>query len=504
VDAREVLFLGVEWESYWRLSLQREGQQLLLTCALERFERQVAPGSELAAPRLYLGVAHGDVDDSLRELHDFLRGHVMPPLGEDYPWVTYDIWGTEASGVERDILDEIPFAADLGVEVFYLDASWYAGSCRNGSGDWFTGVGNWLHEDRAKFPGGLEAVARAVHGAGMKFGLWVDPPVVDKALIGKAVPEAWLARVPGGEVCALDLQNGWAPIATLCLGDPDVVTYLEKALGGLVERCRLDWLKWDNSGLTNQPCCRADHGHDPGDGALSALRGEYQVYQYLHERFPRLVLENCGYPSRLDYGLARYARAHWLSDNTASALGCRRSQIHGSYVLPGACNTAWVVRGDEVLAEKAPAKLDTVVRSRMLGLFGMGTINGKLSERVSLLPPEAIAALRRNIANYKRYRHLLQEDVYHVVPLSEDPGAWDGVEYCARDGSGAVLLAFRGGAETARDIRLRGLTPGARYELRSFNTGQVWQDDGTRLAEHGLTVSLPEEGSSEIVLLQRR
>ncbi|MBI4553785.1 MAG: alpha-galactosidase, partial [Candidatus Latescibacteria bacterium] len=173
--AQEILFVGIEWESYWQMSLERQDSQVLLHYTLEHVRHDLPPNATLAAPRVFLGVSHGDLDDALRDLHDYLRMYVMAPKLPHTPWVAYDIWGTEAEGVEEGILAEIPFAADLGVELFYVDASWYDGSCKNGSGDWFTGVGNWQQEDRVKYPRGLASLSHQVHQAGMRFGLWFCP-----------------------------------------------------------------------------------------------------------------------------------------------------------------------------------------------------------------------------------------------------------------------------------------------------------------------------------------
>ena len=198
--AKEVLFLGVEWESYWtvRLSPQPSGG-VMLQCVLNTQDHDLAPKASLASPRVFLGLSHGDLDDSLQVLHDHLR-RIMTPLPADFPWVMYDIWGTEAKGVEETILAEIPFAAELGVEVFYLDAGWYEGSCKNGSGDWFTGVGNYAREDRVKFPHGLAEISRKVHAAGMKFGLWFAPQVVDSRLIGTVIPPEFVAKRNGRDI----------------------------------------------------------------------------------------------------------------------------------------------------------------------------------------------------------------------------------------------------------------------------------------------------------------
>ena len=231
--------------------------------------------------------------------------------------------------------------------------------------------------------------------------------------------------------------------------------------------------------------------------------GEYQIYEYLHKRFPNLVLENCGYPSRLDYGLSRYARSNWLTDDTTDALRCRRSQIHANYVIPAYYNTAFAVNGTELQNAKDPEILDTLIRSRMLGLFGMSTMNGKMSERMSLLPVEAKDALKRNIANYKRYRHLIGEDVYHILPLSDGADQWDGIQFCKRDGTEAVVILFRGlSPEKEQTIKLRGLSIGASYTVTSFNTDKSSIVKGDGLAKTGLLAQLPKLNMSEIFLLK--
>lgn len=503
LSTREIMFVGIQWESYWHINLRKQDGQVLLTCSVDGFSRDIQPGEAIDSPRVFVGLSNGDLDDSLRDFHDYLRKYVFAPSLPDFPWVTYDIWGTEASGVEDGIISEIPIAKALGVEVFYVDAGWYEGSAKNGSGDWFTGVGNWQKEDPAKYPNGLANISKKVHEAGMKFGLWFDPQVVDSSLVGGLIPDAWVAKCDGANV-ALDLNNGWAPITQICLGDPAVVAHLKKCLSDAVEKYDLDWLKWDNSGLPGAVCNKSDHGHQAGDGALAALRGEYEIYDFLHKRYPNLVQENCGYPSRLDYRLARCARANWLSDDTSDALRCRQSQIHGSVAFPASHNTAWVVKSAEIANQKDPDILDAIVRSRMIGLFGMGTLNGKLEERVSLYSPEMRDALKRNITNYKRYRHLLKEDVYHVLPPSTDKDQWDAIEFCKRDGSEAVLIVFRSGsADSSRVVKLRGIEKGRTYDLTSFNDGKLQQMTGSKLMSKGLEINLPKAGTSEIYLLKQ-
>ena len=453
VDKKEILFVGIEWESYWRIALERKGTSIHLECKLERFTRDLRPGESLQSPRVFLGVSHGNIDDSLRDLHDYLREYVLPPVLPEFPWVTYNIWGTAGDGSdETAILAEIPFVADLGVELFYVDASWYDGSCKvPGLGDWFTGLGNWHSEDFKKYPRGLAHISEKVHEAGMKFGLWFAPQMVDSDLIGKRIPESWMAQREGKNLVTNPTKaNGWGAISQVCLGNPEVVEFLKESIAGAVKRYRLDWVKWDGSGLPGPSCNRAGHGHDRDDGHIAAIRGQYEVWEYLHRLFPDLVLEECGYGNRLDYGLARYMRTNWLDDSSSDARPVRRRLINGSYIYPAPYLETWIYKSDEIDTEKDPGLLDTTVRSRMLGLFGVGCrVGAKHHERFSYFPKEAVEAIRRNIKAYKKYRHLLFEDVYHLPPPPENPTLGDAIQFCRRDASESVVMVFQDGAAYA-------------------------------------------------------
>jgi alpha-galactosidase len=419
----------------------------------------------------------------------------MTPVPKDFPLVTYNIWGTEDKGVEETILAEIPLAADLGVDVLYLDAGWYEGSAKDGSGDWMTGVGNYAKEDRVKFPHGLAEMSRKVHAAGMKFGLWFAPRVVDSRLVGTVIPPDFVAKHDGQNI-ALHYSY-WTPITQICPGDPKVVEHLKKMIGDAVERYNLDWVKYDNSGVTNV-CNRTDHGHQATDGALAALQGQYEIWKYLHQRFPKLMMEDCD----VDYGLARMATSHWASGDPNSAEGVRRSEIDASYVFPAAHFGAFVL-GNE--GAKDPAVLDAVIRSRMIvGTWTFATYMGRLSERVSLFPANLKAAWKRNIRIFKQYRHLLREDVYHLLPSSTKPQEWDAIEFCKRDGSEAVVLAFRSQSpEAEKVLPLRGLMADASYDVKDYDSSQLRVLTGKELAA-AMKVSLPVANSSSIIHLKKR
>jgi alpha-galactosidase len=503
--ARELMFFGVEWERDWAIRFNPDSEGISVSAGIIDINHDLKPGTALESPRIFIGLVQGNLDDAARAKDDYLKKYVIPPKLDKFPWVVYDIWGTEKENVESMILDELDFASKLGVEHMYIDASWYEGSSKRGTGDWGCGLGRY-REDRQKFPRGLAYIASRAHERNMTFGLWVDPVVLDQRLVPNEVPHKWVGQKDGKDN-VLTIKAWESPVVHLCLGSPEATEHVKTNLSRIISEFNLDWMKWDNSGLPGMPvvCNRDDHGHQKGDGSYAAQRNLYSIWSYLHEKYPKVVFEQCGYGSRHDFGLARYCRANWLSDSTYPSSHVRENASVASYLYPSFYNGGWIVLDPETEKQKDPAVLDTIFRSRMLGLFGFGTLNGKLlTERISLFPGELIEAARRNIPCYKKYRHLLAEDCFHLTPPTGGAGGWQAIEFCKRDGAEAVAMVFRGTSTQERfRLKLLGLRSTARYRVRSENDKTEISKTGAQLATEGLIIILAKVETSDVLTVNR-
>ena len=503
----EFLIIGVLLERDWALTLdaERDGTRLRVTVSQREF--QLAPGQSVEAPPVYIGATRGSLDEAINLSLAHLRTQVMPAELEKWPWIGYDIWSTDGENVEKNIHDEIAFSADLGIDLFYLDASWYKNSSRRGTGDWGKGIGSY-HEDRVKFPRGLRYLSDQVHAAGMKFGLWVGPNIVDVDLVGKEIPEAWLAH-ENGKRRELKISSWQNIVVHACLGSTEYAEHLKTELTRLIREYNLDWLKWDNSGLPGVPamCTRGDHGHAPGEGSAAAIANEYAIFKHLHETFPNLTLEQCGYGSRLDYGRAEYVRANWCSDKTFPSDSVRANAMACGTVYPAACNAAWIVREDqEFFSYKEKHQIDAGIRSRMIGLFGVGTLNGQMSQRVSLYPENVIERLKANILVYKQFRHLLSQRIsFPFQPYGRSPQGWDAVQFTDAAATEAVVLCFRDKSSQSRSVIKPGqLRADATYRVQRVDANSEETLTGAALMKSGLLVDLPQTGSSEIIQISSK
>jgi hypothetical protein len=504
VGRGEFLVLGVQQERGWFFSLEPAQGRLRLSVTLGEMQRDIPAQGTVSACPVFIGTSHGDLDDAINLALRHLAAHLMPPPLAGAPWVSYNIWSTDDKDVEKNILDEIPFAARLGVDLFYLDASWYRGSSTRGTGDWGKGLGSY-REDLRKFPQGLRHLSNEVHAAGMKFGLWVGPNIVDAALVPGEIPTEWLAMVDG-QPAELTIPGWEDKCLQVCLGSRGYALHLGESLGRLVADFGLDWLKWDNSGIPALParCNRGDHGHLPGDGSAAALANEYAIFASLRAKFPQLALEQCGYGSRLDYGLAADIRANWCSDTCFPAARLRANSLVCASVYPSGCNAGWIVREDTELFDAATTAVrDAGIRSRMIGLFGVGTLNGQMSQRASLYPQPLLDRLAENIRVYKRFRHLLYQQVsFPYRPYGTDPQGWQAVQFTDASAAEAVVLCFRGSStQTTTNLVLNRLDPARAYAVTLVDQGSTSAASGRDLMDRGIYLALPEAGASEIVLI---
>jgi hypothetical protein len=493
------LYVGIAFSGRVRIAVQRAEQAgpVLLEAGLTPeengaapFMTRLAPGETFETPPVFLGCYTGDVDDGANRLHRWVEKALRPPVHDArYPLLVNNSWGSGMAVNERLARQMIADSADLGLEMFHLDAGW------------FRGVGDW-HPDPAKFPQGLAPIADEAHRNGLLFGLWVgwtqggvhtNPPG-QQTVLSVFDPEmkGWFTR---------DYPPDWRPRpftgADVCLGDPRAVEWCLRDLRRIVKEYPLDLLEHDQRMIVDA-CERTDHRHTAAatDIAYRAAQGYYQVYDTLRQENPRLLFENCvdgGHT--VDYGIVQ--RTHYISiTDTYDPLSNRRAFYDASYALPPAMCECYVADHPR----KNLAEFLAILRSGMMGWCTIMTDTSQWSQ-------EERAAAKAQFALYRaRLRPLIQSaNLYHV---SERPDGvrWDGMQYYDPQTRQGALFAFRGTTpETQHVFKLKGLEAGKPYRL-TFQDGSSAPvtRTGKALMQAGVTVSLPLPQTSEIVFLSRQ
>ena len=513
--ARRGWYIGIESGARTRITLQRNGASLHGEAGLNPepgpYRTRLPPGGSLATPTIFLGTFADGPDGAGNIVRRWVRAVLNNPRtlrDPSYPLMVSNSWGSGMAVNETLAHRMIVEAAQLGLEMFHLDAGW------------FRDVGDW-QADPAKFPHGIASVADFAHRQGLKFGLWVDwtqagTSTAPGALnVDDPATRDWLIADP---------PAGWKhhePFKgiTIDLGVPAAKVWAARELERIVSHYRLDMLEHDGY-LVAQGSSRADHLAAPPDPATlriyedsgylwvdgsnstdvsdHASKAYYEIYRQLRLRHPTLLLEVCNDGGRMvDFGSA--ARGDYFSiTDTYDPLSNRRAFYDASFVLPPAMLESYVASWPAPHIEN----FRYLLRSGMLGWFS-------LMQDTSQWSPEQRTEARVQFALYKSaLRPLLREaDVYHVAERP-DGVHWDGIEYYSSRLRRGVLYAFRGSSpdQPTHRFRLLGLKPGSRYLVKFQDQGTPANQvlAGRLLMQEGVEVDLSLPLSSELIFLEEQ
>jgi alpha-galactosidase len=199
------------------------------------FRLDLEPGQRHVTPAWVCGVSNAGWGGASRRLHAFTRQRVLPRApgwSEERP-VLYNSW--EATYFDLSQAGQVELArkaAAIGVELFCVDDGWF-GARRSD----LAGLGDWVVSPEV-FPGGLNPLIDEVRRLGMRFGIWVEPEMVN--------PDSDLYRQHPDWVLHFPSRPRTEARAQLILdfGRPEVVAYIYDALDRLISQHAIDFIKW--------------------------------------------------------------------------------------------------------------------------------------------------------------------------------------------------------------------------------------------------------------------
>jgi alpha-galactosidase len=431
------------------------------------FELTLAPGERHVTPALVCGVSDEGWGGASRRLHAFTRQRVLPrpPREAEFRPVLYNSW--EATYFNLSVTGQIELArkaAAIGVELFCVDDGWFGDrrSDRAGLGDWTV--------SRDIFPDGLTPVITEVQRLGMKFGLWVEPEMVNAdSNLYRQHPD-WVLHFPGRPRTEARHQ------LVLDFGRPEVIEHIFEALDRLLAEYHLDFIKWDMNRNASEPGSVAGKAIWRQHGA-----GVYQIMDRLRQKYPRLDIQSCsGGGGRIDLGMLARTDQVWTSDNT-DAFDRIRIQEGFSLAYPARAMEAWVTHAhNHQTGRITPLSLRFDVAMR--GALGIGSSLNELTEA-------ELQEYAGYIAFYKRIRPIVQEGHLYRLQRLEEFGA-SVVQYVLPNRQEAVysvvvqdylLGSFRPAAP------LKNLDSAALYTVLDRDNTEVHRASGYEL----MTVGIP-------------
>jgi alpha-galactosidase len=464
---------ALAWSGSWKLTFETNPGGRAHACGgVNDFDwsYRLEPGDELVLPRFAGLHTTGGFGAASREWHAWQLAHVLG-RGDDRPGLTaphwapshaepaqatpagppplrpvlYNSWeATSFQVTEAGQARLAELAARLGIECFVVDDGWFGGRHhdRAGLGDWTV--------NREKFPNGLRPLIERVNALGMRFGLWVEPEMVNPdSDLYRARPD-WVYHF-GGRT-----RSEYRNQLVLNLARPDVAEWVLETLDRLLAENRIEFIKWDMNRAFSEPGWPARADRDPERVWTDHVRSLYAIIDGLRAAHRGVEFESCASGGgRVDLGILRRVEQVWPSDNT-DAWDRVKIQEGFTQAYPAQIMSAWVTDSPNFLTGRE-LPLSFRFHVAMAGALGVG---GDLLRWTD----QELAEAADLIAAYKGIRPAIQRGrLYRLASVQH--GTFAASEYI--DGDDVVVLAWWGPQQLAARpsrIRLAALDPAARYQ----------------------------------------
>lgn len=487
--SRQGVMVAVGWTGTWFADLEkRDPSRLTLAAGMLNTDLYLYSGEQIRTPSVALMFWSGDRMNGHNRFRRLVLAHHSrkvdgspfyplcsafnyrdpQPCGE-YSCLTAD-WAVAM--VRRYSMFE------LTPDVFWLDAGWHtgAGDFRHGK-SWANTTGNWT-VDRERFPEGLKPVSDAVHETGAKFMVWFEPERVVKGTQWATEHKEWMLDTEWPEGSE---QSTWY---LFDLGNDAACDWLCKYYGDLIEENGIDYYRQDFNMLPAGYWRDADEPGRSGIKEIRHIENLYKFWDYLLDRFPGLLIDNCASGGkRLDWESIGRSAPLWRSDyyhyDDPDGYQCHTYGLN--FFLP--------IHGTGILLPDQYS-----FRSSLSSAL---QCNWKVTE-----PGVSVLDMQQRIREYRDIREYYYEDYYPLSGTGDLTGSdvWLAYQMHRPSDDSGIVVAFRrqDAPDAEYTVRLGGLTPDASYTLLDCDTQAETVRSGRELTE-GLTLRLDNPKSSLLI-----
>jgi len=435
------------------------------------FRWRLAPGESFQAPEAVMVFSEEGLGAMSRDFHKLYLDHLSrsqwtkkkrPILINDWEAAVFDF-------DDQLLVEFAQEAAKLGVEMLVMDDGWFG--ARNNDR---AGLGDWQVNEQ-KLKGGLSHLIERVNAAGLKFGIWYEPEMVNPdSDLYRAHPD-WIIQAPGRNKslsrnqCVLDMTR------------QEVRDNIFQQMYDVISQNKIDYIKWD----CNRNITEAGNAVLPpelqGEFFHRYVLGVYELMDRITSTFPHILLENCSSGgARFDPGMLYYSPQIWTSDCT-DPIERLTIQFGASLCYPPASMGAHVSASPRTgFATKGNVAL--------MGSHGFELDPRKLTE-------EEKAIAKAQVADYHKYYDLTHYgDLYRLTDPAVDPFVCDW-QFVSPDKKEVLFtrVVMRRPENLYQARRLRGLDPEKVYV--DEETGRKYS--GALLMHAGLDLSQPWPGPAD-------
>ena len=417
----------------------------------EGFRYRLEPGEIFTAPEAVFSFSSSGFGLLSQNYHRVYQDHLIRSKYKNLRRpVLLNHWeALDFKFCEQDLLSLAESGKELGIELFVMDDGWFG----KRDGD-LSGLGDWW-ANKEKLPSGIGGFAAKIHGMGLKFGIWIEPEMVNEdSELYRAHPD-WALKIPGRRP---NVERGQL-VLDLCRRE--VRDYLFETISKILNEAKADYVKWD----MNRNLCDIWTSSLPrwrqGEAMHRYVLGVYELMERFTSRYPDIRWEGCsGGGGRFDAGILYYMPQSWCSDNT-DAIERIRIQYGTSFGYPiSAVGSHVSVSPNHQTGRETPLYTRALVA--MAGTFGYEMDVRKLDQKER-------EEIKKQIRDYKAYYDLIHHGSYYRLTDAEknrDFAAW---QFVSQDKSRSlvcgVMLHMQSNPLFYR-VRVKGLHEDGSYRVR--------------------------------------
>ena len=406
-------------------------------------------GETFTTPEFIFTLSSNGTAQASRNLQDWARRYQLKD-GNGTRMSLLNNWENTGFDFNQDILSDLmKDAHDLGVDLFLLDDGWFGNKYPRK--DDRAGLGDW-QATANKLPGGVPALVEAARKANVKFGIWVEPEMVNPKSELYEKHRDWVIELPNRDSYYYRNQ------LVLDLSNPKVQEHVFGVIDKLMEaNPNIAFFKWDcNSPITNiySPFGKENQGQL----YIDYVRGLYKVLDRIKAKYPKLQMMLCsGGGARCDYKSLEYFTEFWCSDNT-DPFERLYIQYSLSKFFPAKAMAAHVTNWNKTTSMK--------FRTDVASMCKLG-----FDIDLKTMSADDYKYVQTAVKNWHRLSNvILDGEQYRLVsPFESNHMA---VNYVSADKRKAVLFAYDlhpRFAETLYKVTMQGLEPDCMYEVKEIN-----------------------------------
>jgi len=491
---------AVGWSGQWHAEVERLENEVVFKSGISGLNFSLLPGEKIRTSSIVVMPYESSVIDSQNKWRRLVKEEysLIGREGRDkYGPLCTAVWGGMRTSAVLKRIETIK-ENNIPYDYIWMDAGWYGKQTPPTPDEWEGAIwseltGDWRVSE-VSHPDGLKDVSKAIHDAGMKFLLWLEPERSKKGSpAAMEHPEYFLGL--SDDVSDNPLTN--ADSLILNLGNEDAWNYIYNTIADMIEELNIDFYRQDaNFGpvyFWDAADSRSDRN---GITQIKHIMGLYRLWDTLLERFPHLCIDNCASGGRrIDIETLRRSIPLWRSDYHCIANSSENVLIshHMAY-------NSWLPYSGTTVGRKYD-----LYRARC-AYDSSFTSNYTYCENENYCDTtEKLEFVKKMFNEYLMLRPYFSEDYYPLTEVSASADAISAVQFDRPSENDGILQIFRREKSPCISavFELYAIDENAEYTFTDIDDNSQFTISGKELKENGFGIEIKKKRTAKIFIYKK-